>query len=145
MTRDRLGGEFFAALRIGAHEPAPLTVDVEPEPPRRPEGRDYGPASTYHDPFCWMQGTGDRLPALVPLLRTWSYTCWNDAWSAGMPADGSLLLLQPVLLLHMLPVTSTSASDPDIWAPETVALPVKADSCASDACWVHAACALGTL
>ena len=100
----------------------------------------HGMAFTYHSPPSCMHGTGDRL--LLLLLITWSYACWNVTWSFGMPVDGSLLLLQPELLLHMLPVTSTSASDPDITAPSTSAFPVKADSCG--ACWSQAACELGT-
>jgi hypothetical protein len=62
-----------------------------------------------------------------------------------MPADGTLLLAHPVTLLHMLPITVTSASDPDIVSPSTVAFPVKVGSFPSCAAWLQVGCVLGTM
>jgi len=59
-----------------------------------------------------------------------------------MPVDGILLLAHPVVLLHMLPVTSTRASVPDTVSPATVAFPVKTGNWF--AAWVQVGCVLGT-
>jgi hypothetical protein len=59
-----------------------------------------------------------------------------------MPVDGILLLAHPVVLLHMLPVTSTRASVPDIVSPATVAFPVKTGNWFAD--WSQVGCVLGT-
>jgi hypothetical protein len=62
-----------------------------------------------------------------------------------MPVDGTLLLAHPVTLLHMLPVTATRASDPDVVSPSTVAFPVKVGNFPSWAAWLQVGCVLGTM
>src|ERR1051326_4061038 len=92
----------------------------------------------YHSPFSSIHGTGEKL--LVLLFMTWPYASAKLSPLPGMPADGSLLLVQ-LPEAHMLPVTSTSASSPDITSPTTVTLPVKAGNC--DASCSQADCELG--
>jgi hypothetical protein len=62
-----------------------------------------------------------------------------------MPVDATLLLSHPVVLLHMLPITTTKAWDPDIVSPPTVAFPEKVGNSPSWAACLQVACELGTI